>query len=69
MAVGLFVVRATIAVDRDVAAAIEVRTSDPMAAAGWKTIEFSDTTVVRCAASTSRWRSVMCIGLEAPWAR
>ena len=39
-----------------------VSTIAPMAAAGWNTIEFSESTVVRWLASTSRWSRVECIG-------
>jgi len=42
------------AVANEASLATAVSTSAPIAAAGWKTIEFRDNTVVRCRESTSR---------------
>ena len=57
-----------IAVEIDVPSASAASMIAPRAPAGWPTIEFRLSTVVRCGPSTSRWSSVMCIGFDAPWA-
>ena len=56
----------TIAVGSDVPSARAESTIAPIAPAGWPTIEFMDSTVVRWALSTWRWSRVVCIGFEAP---